>query len=217
MVSILSVAVKFPLKIKTVEDILENTILFDEIIKNSGIESIMEASDQDTVISLGTVATKNALDNCGFDSQELNQLVFISEGISDYLYMDTSKTKEVIPYMMSQKFGRIINISSIAGERGVIAQSNYSASKSAINGLTKSLAKELGPYGITVNAVVPGLIETEMIEAIPERILEKTVKMIPLKRIGMPEEVAQAVAFLISDKASYCNGTFLNIDGGLRI
>ncbi|MCB5050638.1 3-oxoacyl-ACP reductase FabG [Streptococcus mutans] len=125
--------------------------------------------------------------------------------------------KAVLPNMLERKSGRIINISSISGERGAVAQANYSASKAAINGLTRTLAKELGPNGITVNAVVPGIINTDMLQKIPEKIMEKTIDMIPQRRLGHPCEVAYAVSFLVSDKASYCNGTFINVDGGLRV
>lgn len=125
--------------------------------------------------------------------------------------------REVIPYMINQNFGRIVNISSVASKRGTIAQSNYAASKAAIDSLTRSLAKELGKFNITTNSVVPGIIRTNMIQNIPKKILEKNLELIPLKRFGTPDEVAKVVLFLVSDNSSYCNGCFLNVDGGLSI
>ena len=125
--------------------------------------------------------------------------------------------REVIPFMIEQKDGNIVNISSIASERGTIGQSNYSASKSALNGLTRALSKELGKYGIRVNSVIPGIVQTDMISGVPSKILNKNIDMIPVNRIGTPDEIAQAVLFLASDAASYCSGCFLNVDGGLRI
>jgi 3-oxoacyl-[acyl-carrier protein] reductase len=121
-------------------------------------------------------------------------------------------TQHVIRQMMKNKTGRIINISSISGLRGVAGQANYSAAKAGIIGATKSLAQELAKMNITVNAVAPGFINTEMIKNLN---MEKYTKSVPMARVGEPEEVAHLVSFLASDKASYITGEVININGGL--
>ena len=117
--------------------------------------------------------------------------------------------------MMRQRWGRIINISSISGIAGQGGQTNYAASKAGIIGFTKSLAKELGPRNITVNAVAPGFIPTALTADMPEEWKQQIIEMTPLKRMGQPEEVAYAVAFLASDEASFITGETLTVDGGL--
>lgn len=123
--------------------------------------------------------------------------------------------KEISPIMIKQKSGRIINISSVIGLVGNAGQVNYAASKAGVLGMTKSLAKELGGRGITVNAVAPGFIETDMTETLGDKFKEEAKKTIPLKRLGSAEDVAAAVAFLASDDASYITGQVLNVDGGM--
>ena len=121
-------------------------------------------------------------------------------------------TQHVIRQMMKNKSGRIINISSISGLKGVAGQTNYSTAKAGIIGATKSLANELAKMNITVNAVAPGFINTNMLKNLD---MEKYLKTIPMQRIGEPEEVAHLVSFLASDKASYITGEVININGGL--
>lgn len=119
--------------------------------------------------------------------------------------------------MIKQRYGRIVNISSVIGLMGNAGQSNYAASKAGIIGLTKSIAKELAPRGINVNAVAPGYIETDMTDVLSEDIKGKMLEAIPLQRFGKPEDVANLVAFLVSDEASYITGQIISIDGGMAI
>ncbi|MDT3844793.1 MAG: 3-oxoacyl-[acyl-carrier-protein] reductase [Bacillota bacterium] len=123
--------------------------------------------------------------------------------------------KAVTRAMMRQKYGRIINLSSIVGIHGNAGQENYAASKAGVIGLTKSIAKELASRNITANAVAPGYIATDMTANLPEKEKEAILAGIPAKRIGTPEDVAEAVAFLASEKAGYINGQVLGVDGGM--
>lgn len=123
--------------------------------------------------------------------------------------------KQVIRIMMKQRYGRIINLSSVSGRMGNAGQVNYSASKAGVIGMTKSLAREVGSRGITVNAVAPGFIDTDMTAVLKDEVKEAIMAGIPLKRVGNPEDIAEAVAFLASDKASYITGQVLSVDGGM--
>lgn len=125
-------------------------------------------------------------------------------------------TKAVAKYMMLQKSGRIINISSVAGERGGRGQSNYAASKGGVNAFTRSVAMELAPKNITVNAVAPGVVETEMSSTVIRRAKDVILNAVALKRLGQPEEIAQVVAFLASDDSSYITGEIIRVDGGFK-
>jgi 3-oxoacyl-[acyl-carrier protein] reductase len=121
------------------------------------------------------------------------------------------------PVFKEQKSGKIVNVTSINGLRGKFGQSNYSASKAGIIGLTKAVAKELGAFGVNVNAVAPGLIETEMMKQAPEKVKQMALDEIVLKRLGQPEEVADVVAFLCSEKARHITGEVINVSGGQYI
>jgi 3-oxoacyl-[acyl-carrier protein] reductase len=112
---------------------------------------------------------------------------------------------------------RIINITSIVGQMGNIGQVNYAASKAGVIGMTKSLAKEMARYGVTVNAIAPGFIETDMVAGIPDNVKEKILKQIPMRRFGLPEEVAEGVVFLSLPTSSYITGHVLNVNGGMYV
>ena len=124
-------------------------------------------------------------------------------------------TKNVISYMMKKRSGRIVNISSVVGVSGNSGQANYAASKAGIIGFTKSVAKELASRNILANAVAPGFIETDMTDVLSESVKESIYSQIPLKKMGKPEEVANAVYFLGSDENTYITGQVLNVDGGM--
>jgi 3-oxoacyl-[acyl-carrier protein] reductase len=123
--------------------------------------------------------------------------------------------KAAAKIMMKQRSGKIVNISSVVGVMGNIGQANYSASKGAVISLTKSAAKELAPRNITVNAVAPGYIETEMTRNLPDNVKEMFLNLVPLKRPGSPGDVANVVSFLVSHQADYITGQVIHVDGGM--
>lgn len=122
--------------------------------------------------------------------------------------------RNVIDGMRERRFGRIVNIGSINGQAGQYGQVNYAAAKSGIHGFTKALAQEGAAYNITVNAIAPGYIATEMVSAVPDRVLEKIVAKIPVGRLGNAEEIARGVEFLVADDAAFITGSTLSINGG---
>jgi NAD(P)-dependent dehydrogenase (short-subunit alcohol dehydrogenase family) len=124
-------------------------------------------------------------------------------------------SRAVLQHMLDRGYGRIINISSVIGEKGNIGQANYAAAKAGLFGLTNSLALETARKGITVNSVAPGFIATEMVAAIPEQAMERVLAQIPVGRLGEPEEVARVVEFLADPESSYITGEILDINGGL--
>lgn len=120
----------------------------------------------------------------------------------------------VIDGMRSQNFGRIVNVGSINGQAGQYGQVNYAAAKSGIHGFTKALAQEGAAKGITVNAIAPGYVDTDMVRAVPEHVLEKIIAKIPVGRLGRAEDIARSVAFLVADDASFITGATLSVNGG---
>ena len=124
-------------------------------------------------------------------------------------------TQQVISPMLKQRWGRIINVTSVFGQMGQAGQANYASSKAWLIGLTMAVARELGSRNITCNAVAPGFIQTSMTEVLPDELKQSALKMIPLGRVGTPEDVAHCVAFLASEEAGYITGHVLNVNGGM--
>lgn len=119
--------------------------------------------------------------------------------------------------MTEQGWGRIVNASSVVALYGNFGQTNYVATKAGLIGMTKTMARELGKKGVTVNAIAPGFILTDMVRKMPEEVLKSMEDKVPVKRLGKPEEIAAAYAFLASDDAAYINGTVISVDGGMTV
>ncbi len=171
------------------KDVLDRFGKIDVLINNAGITRdtlLMRMSEQDWDLVMG-VNLKSAF-NC---------------------------TQAVIRAMMKQRQGSIVNISSVAGQIGNAGQANYSASKAGIIGLTKTVAREVAPRGITVNAVAPGFINTEMTQVLPEKVKESYRSQIPLGRMGEPEDIAETVYWLCSEAAGYITGQTIPVNGGM--
>ena len=165
-------------------------------------------------------ATKEALEDAGITKDNL--VMKISEEDFDAVINTNLKgtfntIKAMYRAFLKQKGGRIINLSSVSGVLGNAGQANYAASKAGVIGLTKSVARELASRNVTVNAVAPGFIATDMTDAMPEAAKEATVNQIPLKRVGQPKDIAETVAFLASEKAAYITGQVISVDGGMAI
>ena len=126
-------------------------------------------------------------------------------------------TQAVLPHLIENGKGKIINTSSVSGVYGNVGQTNYAATKAAVVGMTKTWAKELGRKGINVNAVAPGFTDTNMVAAVPEKVIDQMKAMIPLGRLGKPEDIAKAYLYLASDDSDYVNGTVLHVDGGIMM
>lgn len=196
-------------------------------IKNAGGEAIAvqaDVSKEDEAKSLMDAAIKNfgrvdiLVNNAGITKDTL-LLRMSEEDFDSVIDINLKGTffclKQAAGIMLKQKSGKIINISSVVGVTGNMGQANYASSKAGVIGLTKSAARELASRGITVNAVAPGFIETDMTDSLPDKIKEASIATIPLKRFGKAEEVAGAVSFLASDAANYITGQVLLVDGGM--
>ncbi|MEW5937459.1 MAG: 3-oxoacyl-[acyl-carrier-protein] reductase [Candidatus Thermoplasmatota archaeon] len=120
-----------------------------------------------------------------------------------------------LEHMLQSRYGRVINISSVVGQMGNVGQVNYAAAKSGIIGMTKALAREMARKNVTVNAIAPGFIETDMVKGIPDKVKERVIAQIPMGRFGLPEEVANVCVFLASDMAAYITGQVINVNGGM--
>lgn len=196
----------------------------------------LKASGVNVIVSVGDVRNAEYVDNmvnAAIDAFGSVDILINNAGITrDKLIMKMSEndwddvvginlkgaflcTKAVAKIMMKQRSGKIINITSVAGVMGNPSQANYAASKAGLIGLTKSTAKELATRGINCNAIAPGLISTDMTDVLSESIKENYLNSIPQKRFGTPEDVANAVGFLVSDEANYITGQVIHIDGGL--
>ena len=185
--------------------------LLQEAAKKSGLcEQIFESFDERPKSLLYSIAMDSymfALPGTG-----------VGDSLEQQVYLATFNTiRHLSRYLLKQRSGSIINISSVSGVVGNPGQANYSASKAGVIGLTKSVARELSSRGITCNAVAPGFIETEMTEKMPEAAKENLLAQVPLMRAGSVEDVAGVVTFLASERASYITGQVISVDGGMSM
>lgn len=200
----------------------------DQIVKNGGQAVAYQCSVADYE-SCGTMITEMMgqfghidilVNNAGITKDNL-VMKMTPEDFDAVIDTNLKGTFNTIKHMyrpfLKQKAGRIINLSSVSGVLGNAGQANYAASKAGVIGLTKSMARELASRNITVNAVAPGFIDTDMTQSMTETAREATLQQIPLKRVGRPEDIAEAVAFLASEKAGYITGQVLSVDGGMAI
>jgi 3-oxoacyl-[acyl-carrier protein] reductase len=183
-----------------------NVAVFDEVEKM--VQAVIERFNQIHIL----------VNNAGIARDKL--LLRMSEEDWDLVLDINLKgtfhcTKAVIRYMSKQRGGKIVNIASVVGQMGNAGQANYSASKAGVIGLTKTTAREFASRGINVNAIAPGYIVTPMTEALPEKAKEDLKRMIPMERLGQPEDVAQAVLFLVSEASNYITGQVINVNGGI--
>ena len=207
-----------------------NTEKLEEVaaeIRSQGAEAYVTQLDLGSIDSIKEAFAKAAKDFGRIDIL-VNNAGITKDGLAlrmkkdDWdLVIDTNLSgsffaiQQVLQGMMRERWGRIVNITSVVGEAGNAGQANYSASKAGLIGVTKSLAQEMASRGITVNAVAPGFIETDMTGVLSAEVKEKVLAGIPLKRMGTPEDIAAAVAFLASDAAGYITGHVLDVNGGM--
>jgi acetoacetyl-CoA reductase len=178
---------------------------FESVTKSiNDIES--EIGSIDILINNAGITRDGTMHRMGFEKW--------NEVIQTNLSSCFNTSRVVIEGMRERSFGRIINIGSVNGQAGQYGQVNYAAAKSGIHGFTKALAQENAAKGITVNAIAPGYVETDMVRAVPEEVLAKIVRTIPVGRLGQPEDIARSVLFLVADEASFITGSTLSINGG---
>jgi len=185
-----------------------NTAIAEEV-ENATKEVIEKVKKIDILINNAGITRDAALKNMTFTQWQ--QVIDVN--LSGVFHC----TKSISPYMVAQQSGRIINAASVVAHNGSFGQSNYVAAKAGVIGLTKVWARELGSKGITVNAVAPGFIETEMTAVLGTDFMDELLKRTPVRRIGQPIDIANAYLFLASDKTSFITGTCLNVDGGLTL
>tara|TARA_Y100000758_G_scaffold6711_1_gene5464 strand:- start:3 stop:725 length:723 start_codon:yes stop_codon:yes gene_type:complete len=194
-------------------------------LKENGIHGLqLDLNDKKSVESFNGLLTQEHSDisvlvnNAGITRDNI-VLRMSEEEWTDVLNVNLNGafkvTKTVLKFMLKKRWGRILNITSTSASTGNRGQANYAAAKAGIEAFSKSLAKEVGSRGITVNAIAPGYIQTDMTEVISENVKEEILSQIPLSRFGKPEEISQLVDFLISDEASYITGQTIHINGGL--
>ena len=192
--------------------------------KQNGIGLVLDVNDNKSIESLINHVEENygnisiLVNNAGITKDTL--LMKMKDEDWDEVMNTNLKSvfklsQSVIRKMMKNRYGRIINISSVVGHSGNAGQTNYTASKAGMSGFTKSLAQEVGSRGITVNCVAPGFIDTEMTRSLPEEYKNQLISKIPLGKLGSPNDIANAVAFLASENASYITGETLHINGGM--
>jgi 3-oxoacyl-[acyl-carrier protein] reductase len=185
-----------------------NTAIAEEV-ENATKEVIEKVKKIDILINNAGITRDAALKNMTFTQWQ--QVIDVN--LSGVFHC----TKSISPYMVAQQSGRIINAASVVAHNGSFGQSNYVAAKAGVIGLTKVWARELGSKGITVNAIAPGFIETEMTAVLGTDFMDELLKRTPVRRIGQPIDIANAYLFLASDKTSFITGTCLNVDGGLTL
>ena len=199
------------------------------LIESNGGEALLVQGDVSDFAKVGEIVEKVVetwgridilVNNAGITRDNL--LLKMSEKDFDDVIATNLKgvfnaTKAVTKLMMKQREGRIVNLSSVVGLIGNISQANYSAAKAGIIGFTKSVAKELASRNVTVNAVAPGFISTDMTDALSDKVKEESMKLIPLGRLGQPEDIANTIEFLVSDRAAYITGQVICVDGGMAI
>ena len=203
---------------ETVKEITENGGKVSFVKVNTAVYAEVEAATKEVVEKFGTLDI--IINNAGITrdasikkmTPELWQQV-IDVNLTGVFYC----CKCASEVMVEKGYGRIINASSVVALYGNFGQTNYVATKAGLIGMTKTLARELGRKGVTVNAVAPGFIATEMVKKMPPEVLKGMEEKVPLKRLGQPEEIAAAYLFLASDDAAYINGTVLSVDGGITI
>jgi len=192
--------------------------------KQNGIGLVLDVNDNKSIVSLINHVEENygsisiLVNNAGITKDTL--LMKMKDEDWDEVMNTNLKSvfklsQSVIRKMMKNRYGRIINISSVVGHSGNAGQTNYTAAKAGMSGFTKSLAQEVGSRGITVNCVAPGFIDTEMTRSLPEEYKNQLISKIPLGKLGSPNDIANAVAFLASENASYITGETLHINGGM--
>ena len=207
----------------------ENLAELEAVAKEAGFEVITKCCDitrtERLIEILGSIADDHGsieilVNNAGITRDKL--MMQMEEDDFDVIMNVNLKaafmaTKTVLRGMVRNKFGRIVHISSVAGVMGQAGSANYAASKAGLIGMAKSIAREVGKKGVTANCIAPGFIDTEMTSVLPDMVKQAAMAVIPMKRMGKPEEIAQAVAFLCSDSAGYITGQVLCVDGGMAM